>query len=45
MAWSESQVERLINRYVKRDELLSQRIARMDEAKKESIQKSWRINP
>lgn len=31
MAWSEDQVEALINRYVKRDELLKDRIRRMDE--------------
>lgn len=32
MAWSENQVEGIINRYVKRDELLKDRIRRMDEA-------------
>lgn len=30
MAWSENQVERLIDRYVKRDELLKDRIRRLD---------------
>jgi integrase len=32
MAWSEDQVERLLDRYVKREELLRDRIARLDAA-------------
>lgn len=33
LAWSEDKVERLIDRYVKRDELLRDRIRRLDQAK------------
>lgn len=33
LAWSEDHVERLVDRYVKRDELLRDRIRRMDESK------------
>lgn len=33
LAWSEDRVERLIDRYVKRDELLKARIAKLDEAR------------
>lgn len=33
MTWSEDRVEQMINRYVKRDELLIDRIRRMDEAR------------
>lgn len=33
LAWSEEKVERLIDRYVKRDEILKDRIRRMDAAK------------
>jgi hypothetical protein len=35
LAWSEDQVERIINRYVRRDALLQDRIRRMDEARKQ----------
>jgi integrase len=34
LAWSEDQVERIINRYVRRNALLEDRIRRMDEARK-----------
>jgi integrase len=34
LAWSEEKVERLIDRYVKRDEILRDRIRRMDRTKK-----------
>ena len=37
MAWSENKVERLIDRYVKRDELLKDRVRRMDEARKTNL--------
>lgn len=33
LAWAEDRVERLIDRYVKRDEILRERIARMDAAR------------
>ena len=32
MAWSEDKVERLIDRYVKRDELMLDRIRRMEKS-------------
>lgn len=35
LAWSEEKVERLIDRYVKRDEILKDRIRRMDKAKRD----------
>jgi integrase len=35
LAWSEDQVERIINRYVRRDALLQDRIRRLDEARKQ----------
>jgi integrase len=35
LAWSEDQVERIINRYVRRNALLEDRIRRMDEARKQ----------
>jgi integrase len=34
LAWSEDRVERLIDRYVKRDEILRDRIRRIDEGRK-----------
>jgi integrase len=37
LAWSEDRVERLIDRYVKRDELLRDRIRRMDEARARKV--------
>ncbi|MDE2112765.1 MAG: tyrosine-type recombinase/integrase [Alphaproteobacteria bacterium] len=37
MAWSEDKVERLIDRYVKRDELLKDRVRRMDEARQKRL--------
>ena len=33
MAWSEDRVERLIGRYVKRDEILADRVRRMEQSK------------
>ena len=34
MAWSEERVERLIDRYVKRDEILADRVRRMEQSGK-----------
>jgi len=34
LAWTEERVERLIDRYVKRDEILKDRIRRMDKSKR-----------
>jgi hypothetical protein len=36
MGWSDHKVERLIDRYVKRDELLRDRIRRLEQAQNEN---------
>ena len=36
LGWSEDRVERLIDRYVKRDEIIRDRIRRIDSAKRQT---------